>query len=246
MVAFGTSVPQARKVYDYIDGKVKERYPEHEIRWAFTSVFIQRKLAKQGIIIKNPQQVVADLKQEGFKSAAFQSLHVAPGQEFEEINALDTSGLKVAVGKALLDSDADIEKVVEALETDIKADSANVIACHGNNHHPEFNKQLLVFAQKIESKYDNVFVCSIQGQPGTKKLEDATALAEKNGSANFIPLMIVAGDHIMNDVVGDEPESWKSIVDAKQNFRAKPLGYNNKVIDIYLDHLNTALKNLEN
>lgn len=245
MVAFGTSVPEARKVFDYIDSKVKERYSDYDVRWAFTSEFIQRKLEKQGIITKNLQQVVSDLKKEGFKSAVFQSLHVAPGQEFEEINAIDTSGLGTAVGKALLSSDADIEKVVDALTDDIKAESANVIACHGNDHHSEFNKQLLVFAEKIESKYPNVFVCSVEGQPGTEKLKEVSSVAQKTDSVNFIPLMIVAGDHIMNDVVGDEAESWKNVVGAENNFCAKPLGHNDKVIDVYLDHLSLALKCVE-
>ncbi|MBW8016157.1 MAG: hypothetical protein FVQ82_08220 [Planctomycetes bacterium] len=246
MVAFGTSKPQARKVYDYIDSKVKGKYSSHEVRWAFTSEFIQRKLAKQGIVIRNPQQVVADLKREGFKSAVFQSLHVSPGQEFNEIAAVYVSGFKIAVGKALLSSDADIEAVIKALGKDIKTGSANIIASHGNRHHPEFNKQLLAFAKKIEPLYSNVFVCSVEGQPGTEKLKKASLLTKKTGSANFIPLMIVAGDHIMNDVVGDEAESWKNIVGAKQNFRARPLGYNDKVIDIYLEHLNSALKSIEN
>ncbi len=246
MVAFGTSVHEARKVFDYIDNRVKEKYPDHDIRWAFTSSFIAKKLKRQGIITKNPREVAIDLKNEGIKSAVFQSLHVAPGQEFREIVAVNTSGLEIAVGKALLTSDADISKVVNALKDDINAESANVIACHGNEHHPEFNKQLLVFAEKIESQYDNVFVCSVEGQPGIDKLENAKSLAKQKGSANYIPLMIVAGDHIMNDVVGDEAESWKNSVKAKQNFRAKSLGYNDKIIDIYLEHLSSALKSIKN
>jgi sirohydrochlorin cobaltochelatase len=246
MVAFGTSKPQARKVFDYIDSKVIERYSEYDVRWAFTSEFIARKLKKQGIVTKNPQEVIADLKKEGFKSAVFQSLHVSPGQEFNEIAAVDASGLEIAVGKALLSSDADIEAVVKALDKDIKTGSANIIAAHGNRRHPEFNKQLLAFAKKVEPQYSNVFVCSVEGQPGTDKMKKASLLAKKTGSANFIPLMIVAGDHIMNDVVGDEADSWKNIVGAKQNFRARPLGYNDKVIDIYLEHLNSALKSIEN
>lgn len=246
MVAFGTSKPQARKVFDYIDSKVKERYLDYDVRWAFTSEIIARKLKKQGIITKNPQEVVADLKKEGFESAVFQSLHVSPGQEFNEIAAVDASGFKIAVGKALLSSYADIEAVVKALDKDIKTGSVNVIACHGNSNHPEFNKQLLAFAKTIEPQYSNVFICSVEGQPGTDKLKKASLLAKKTGSANFIPLMIVAGDHIMNDVVGDEANSWKNIVSAKQNFRARPLGYNDMVIDIYMEHLNSALKSVEN
>jgi cobalamin biosynthesis Co2+ chelatase CbiK len=31
--------------------------------------------------------------------------------------------------------------------------------------------------------------------------------------AKFVPLMLVEVDHITNDVMGDEPESWKVLVD---------------------------------
>jgi sirohydrochlorin cobaltochelatase len=244
MVAFGTSVPEARKVYDYIDAKVKERYADHDVRWAFTSEFIRAKLKRQGMITKSPQETAADLIGEGFTTAVFQSLHVAPGQEFAEINAINNLGLNIAVGKALLSRDTDIEKVIDALGRDIKANSTNVIACHGNEHHPEFNKQLLVLAQQIESRYANVFVCSVAGQPGIDKLKTASLRAKETGAVNFVPLMIVAGNHIMNDVIGDEADTWKHIVGAAETACAKPLGYNDQIIDIYLDHLHEALQDV--
>lgn len=245
MVAFGTSVPEARRVFDYIDSKVKEKYSGYNVRWAFTSEFIIDKLKKQGVVTKNLSQVVADLKKEGYKSAVFQSLHIVPGQEFKEIDTVDTSGLKVAVGKALLSNDEDIVNTINALQANIDASAVNILAGHGNDHHPEFNAQLVAFAKKIESQYPNVFVCSVEGQPGTDKLNDAKEMAVKTGSVNYIPLMVVAGDHIINDVMGDEADSWKSIVAAKENSCAKSLGFNDRVIDVYLEHLKQALMNVE-
>ena len=174
----------------------------------------------------------------------FQSLHVVPGQEFREISKVDTTGLNVAVGSALLTTDADIAAVIAAIDKDIDPAAANVIAAHGNSHHPEFNEQVVAFARAIEAQYENVFVCSVEGSPGPAGLVAARELAQVKGKVNFIPLMIVAGDHIRNDVFGDEKESWKSIVAAPAAARSKPLGYNAAVLEVYFKHIDHAKREL--
>jgi sirohydrochlorin cobaltochelatase len=245
LVAFGTSVHEARKVFDYIDAAARKRYPNHDIRWAFTSQFIIRKLKAQGIETQGLAEVIADLRAAGCKKIVLQSLHVAPGQEFREIEKVDTSGLSVAVGKALLTTDEDIDAVIGALARDIDAESANVVVCHGNHKHPQFNAQLIRLSERIESRHDNVVVCAVEGdRPGTAGLKQAKSLAAKSGRVNFIPLMIVAGDHVQNDVLGDEADSWKTIVSAKKTTCTKPLGYNDKILDIYFRHLDAAMKTL--
>ncbi|MCP4717353.1 MAG: anaerobic cobalt chelatase [Deltaproteobacteria bacterium] len=242
LVAFGTSPPNARKVFDYIDSRAKEHFPGHDIHWAFTSEIIRRKLKTQGIITQSLTEVVASLRQAGIKRAVFQSLHVAPGQEFNEIKKVDTTGLTIAVGDALLATDADIEAAIKAVETNISPDAPNILVAHGNEHHPEFNVQILKFAQKIEAIHSNTWVCSVEGQPGTEKLQKAAQPAAQKGEVNFIPLMIVAGDHIMNDVMGDEDDSWKNVVAAQKTNCAKPLGYNDEILEIYFQHLENALR----
>ena len=241
LVAFGTSVPEAREVFDHIDTAARNRYPDSEIRWAFTSQFIRKKLKARGVVTKSVDEVVADLRADGFSSAVFQSLHVSPGQEFREIGKVDMTGLDIAVGSALLTSDGDIAAVIAAVGKDIDPDAANVIAAHGNSHHPEFNEQVIAFAEAIEAQYDNVFVCSVEGQPGTDRLADARELAEIKDKVNFIPLMIVAGDHIRNDVWGETSDSWKSIIAAPVNTASKPLGYNDAVLEIFFTHIDQAM-----
>jgi sirohydrochlorin cobaltochelatase len=245
LVAFGTSVPEARKVFEYIDAAARKRYPGRDIRWAFTSEFIRKKLKARGVVTQSVEEVIADLRDRGIDRAVFQSLHVVPGQEFHEIGEANAAGIKVAVGKALMTTDADIAAVLDALSPEIKPDAANIVAAHGNDHHPEFNQQIIAFAQAIQAGKKNVFVCTVEGQPGTGGLQAARKLAAKTGKANFIPLMIVAGDHIQNDVLGDEKDSWKSLVDAKEATCAKPLGYNDAILAIYFRHIDEAMKELD-
>ena len=48
LVAFGTSVPEARRAYDNIERMMKAAFPDVPVRWAYTSAMIRSKLAKQG------------------------------------------------------------------------------------------------------------------------------------------------------------------------------------------------------
>ena len=245
LVAFGTSVETARLVFDHIDVQTRKRYVGYDVHWAFTSQFIIDKLKRQGIVTHNVAEVVAELRNKGVKSVVFQSLHVVPGQEYRSVLAEDTSGFQVAFGDALMTSDKDIDAVVAALGKDIHTQQPTVVVAHGNDHHPEFNQQLVALAKVIEKKYPNLVVASVEGQPGIGSLKKVKANSDKQGSVKFVPLMIVAGDHIMNDVMGDEEDSWKSIIQAKNSECAASLGWNNSILEIYFSHLDEALQQLD-
>jgi hypothetical protein len=57
LTAFGTT-SAAADTYRHIEGKVKERFPGQEIRWAFTSPKVRRKVAReQGKELKDLSKV---------------------------------------------------------------------------------------------------------------------------------------------------------------------------------------------
>jgi len=244
LAAFGTSVAEARAVYDHIDEHMRTAYPDYDLRWAYTSSFIREKLRTQGTMTYSPEEVVDALIAEGYTRAVFQSLHVAPGQEYQEVLDVDTKSLEVAFGPPLLATDGDIDAVINALERHFEDGQPNVVVAHGNGHHPEYNGQLVAFANRMAQRYDHVFTCSVEGQPGTEPLVQAADQAAKAGAVNFVPLMIVAGDHIMNDVMGDEPKSWKNIIGVDEATCAPSLGNNDDVLAIYRSHLDRALASL--
>lgn len=245
LVAFGTSVDSARQVFDYIDQQARKRYADYDLRWAFTSQFIINKLKKQGIVSQNVEEVVTDLRREGKTSVVFQSLHVVPGQEYKSLKDVDTSGLNVAVGDALMTTDADIAAVITALGKQIDAEQPTVIVAHGNDHHPQFNEKLVTLASVMEKQYPNLAVASVEGVPGVEPLQRIKNLSAKKGSVKFVPLMIVAGDHIMNDVMGDEEDSWKQVIQADKSECSRSLGWNDDILNIYFSHLDKAIQSLE-
>lgn len=64
----------------------------------------------------------------------------------------------------------------------------------------------------------------------------------------LMPFMFVAGEHVAKDMLGNDPGSWKSELLKQKAYRIegvrKGLGYQQGVIDIYLDHLAQALQTL--
>lgn len=244
LVAFGTSVPRARQVFAHIDEQARLRYPGYQIRWAFTSQFIIAKLKDQGIVTRSVAEVVAELRASGVTSVVFQSLHVVPGEEYRSVQQVDTSGLQVAYGAALLSSDSDIAAVIEALRPQIDPAQPTVLVAHGNNRHPQFNERILDLAERIEGQFPNLVVASVEGQPGTGPLAKARALSGAFGSVRFLPLMVVAGDHIMNDVMGDDADSWKNQVGAAHSECSASLGWNDAILSIYFAHLDRAMASL--
>lgn len=242
LVAFGTSVAQAQTVFDFIDQQARLRYADYDLRWAFTSQFIINKLKKQGQITYNVDEVIEQLRNEGHSQVVFQSLHVVPGQEYRSVVEADTSGLTVSFGDALLSSDDDMDAVIEALKPSIDITQPTVVVAHGNDRHPQFNVQLEAFAAKIEAHYPQLVVASVEGTPGIAPLDKIKAL--EPACVNFVPLMIVAGDHIMNDVLGEEVDSWQHIIAAPQHTSSPSLGWNKQILNIYFDHLDRAIAEL--
>jgi sirohydrochlorin cobaltochelatase len=241
LVAFGASSPEARKVYDHIDQLARRRYPGHAIYWAFTSRIIVGKLNAQGMELKNEEEILREVAAKGHKAAAIEPLLIVPGQEYDLVRKANTSGLRMAYGAPLLADADDIKTVAAALAPEIKPGIPNVIVCHGNKTYDQYNRELESFAGVVEKRDVNVLVCSVEGRLKEGKLERAHDMAQKTGAVHFVPLMLVAGQHVMSDVMGDEPESWKSQVGARQATCAGPLGENDKILELYFKHLDKAL-----
>ena len=239
LVTFGTTVTKAREVYTYIEQRIRIDYPHHLISWGFTSRIVRERLQKKGIETATPEMAIESLKNQGWQHAVIQSLHVVPGQEFTKLQQTNFPNMKVAFGQPLLSNDEDIDGVISELEREFLPHVSNVIVCHGNKRHYHFNDQNTKLALKLKEKYNNVFVVNVEGDVPETALSNVKMTSKH---VHFIPLMMVAGDHILNDVLGDEPDSWKNQLGATSCTCSDPLGFNDGIITIFLDHLAQALQ----
>ena len=65
------------------------------------------------------------------------------------------------------------------------------------------------------------------------------------GTLLLAPLMLVAGDHALNDLAGEEPDSWKSLLEAEGYdvaCRLEGIGTGDEVAARYCVHLKAALE----
>jgi len=85
LVAFGTSDPEAARAFELVEKRARERFPDVEMRWAYTSKMIRTKLSKQGKRLDSPETAFAMLMDEGYTHVAVLSLHTIPGEEFHEL-----------------------------------------------------------------------------------------------------------------------------------------------------------------
>lgn len=156
--------------------------------------------------------------------------------------------MKISLGKPLLNSLEDRKRVLDALAKDFPADfkeHAVLLVGHGSPL-PAGTREYLSLYTLILSKFKgkNVFFGNIEHQPPVK---NALGALKKSSASKvtIIPLMFVAGDHFINDIMGDEEGSIKKDLLAAKPYEItavdKGLGYNDGVIQVYLDHLTTAL-----
>ncbi|WP_029894408.1 sirohydrochlorin cobaltochelatase [Desulfohalovibrio reitneri] len=256
LVAFGTSIPEAQTVFDTIDQRVRNAHPGTPVRWAFTSSIIRDKIERtQGENLDSVQQALADMADQGFTRVAVQSLHTIPGQEFHDlratIGAFDglPGGLEdVSLGMPLLSSDSDLRRVADALLANLPGErsgsEAAVFMGHGT-HHPA-NVYYPGLQYYLWERDPLAFVGVVEGAPPLNEVE--TKLAERGVERVWLlPFMSVAGDHARNDMAGDEPGSWKSVLRDKgyevEVVLTGTAAYD-QVVNVWLDHLHTALERL--
>lgn len=258
VVSFGTTYEQTRKLtIERIEDNIKEKFKDYEVRRAFTSHIVIKKLKNMyDIFVDNPEEALERLYKEGFSEVVVQPLHIIPGEEYDYIsNVVDTYRIKnsfknITLGRPLLYLKGediipdDYSIMVKALKAQI-ADNENVIFMgHGTNHHANAVYSCLQAVLR-DNGLDNVFIGTIEGYPTINNV--INYLKEKEiKQITLMPLLLVAGDHVINDMASDQEDSWKSILE-REGFKVKiylhGLGENAKIQYIYVKHLEDAILN---
>lgn len=255
LVAFGTTVPEARAALDNIDTKAKARFPGLEVRWAYSSRIVRQKLAGQGLQFDSPAMALARMMDDGFTHVAVQSLQTIPGEEFhglqktvEAFSGLPKGMENVTLGLPLLAEPADVEACAKAvmanLPPDRKKNEAVILMGHGT-HHPA-NIYYPGLQYSLGRLDPLVLVGTVEGAPS---LDDVRAAlkAHKVRKAWLQPFMAVSGDHAVNDMAGDGEDSWKSVLAADGVTCVPVLRGTAEIpafVDIWLDHLQAAVERL--
>ena len=214
MVHFGSTYDETRgKTYDALNEAMRAAFPDIELREAYTSRIVIKRLKARGIEKQNPVEALQALEQEGFTHVLVQTSNIIDGIEIsvlrQEVEQRGPHFKQIRMGKPLLYSPEDYTQVVEALTPQALPDGATLFVGHGTSSSNTAQYAMLDYVMKAMGHAD-MHVATIEGYP---TLDTAEALIKASGrkKIRLIPFLFVAGDHAQNDIAGD----WKTALEAK-------------------------------
>ena len=253
VVSFGTSYKEAmEKTIEACENKIKNNLKGYDFYRAFTSNMIIRKLKNRyGIDIESHIQVLDRLYREGYSEVIIQTLHIICGEEFnklkDQVERYKCKFDKVILGRPLLSTIEDYKDIVEAIKyqvPDMEENEALVFMGHGTSN--ESHAIYSVLGYIMRDSGINAYVGTLEGYQEIKQV--INRLNENNiKTVNLMPFMLVAGNHAINDMAGDEDDSWKNILEG-EGFNVKihlqGLGENPYIQDKFKKHAYDCVKEI--
>lgn len=245
VASFGTTVDKTRELnITAVENTIAETFKEYKIYSAFTSGMVCKILAKRGIEYFDAATVMQRMAQDGIKDVVIQPTHLLYGDEFDKLctQAIQNEYLfnSVKFSTPLLADTDDMRRVLHILRDNIALEAGEclVLVGHGTHHFCNPVYAALDYMAKAEGM-ENIFVGTLESYPDIDMLLN---LVQKAGykKAVLTPLMLVAGDHGINDMASDDEDSWKSQFEKKgiqTRCLVKGLGEYQQIKDIYCSHV---------
>lgn len=260
VVSFGTTYADTRKVTtDAVEKKIQAAFPDYEVRRAFTSRIIIKRLAdRDGLQFDTEKQALDKLKAEGYTDVIIQPLHMEAGDEYEKlmkvVSKYEKSFNNISVGRPVLyytgqegEKPDDYLMAIKAIQNQFpKLGKGEAIALMGHGGVNPSNAAYAALQLKVQDAgLKNVFIFTVEGYPTFENLVNELK-ANKIKKVTLMPLMLVAGDHANEDMAGADKESFKSQLLAA-GFQVETyihgLGENTGIQDIYVQHVKDAIDN---
>lgn len=246
--SFGTTYEQAaERAILAVEQRLSREFEGYDVRRAYTSRTVISVLRKRGEQIDTVEEALEKLSEQGYTHVYIQPTHVINGFEYHKL--LD--GVKkyndrfalLKTGTPLLNSDEDIGKICDLFEKELGNENAIAVMGHGTEH--SANEIYTRFSEMCREKgYSNIFTATAEGTP---PLEDIIPQIKAAGfkKVTITPFLFVAGDHANNDMAGDKPDSWRSIL-ISHGFEVIPvikgLGEYEEVRTMYVEHLKSIIE----
>ena len=230
--SFGVADAKTRaKCLDTAAFEIARSFPKFAMVQAYTSDIIREKMIRQGFRALSLPECLEELLDSGCEEAYIQPSHLTPGEEYDNkivaVAAKYRSRFKcLAVGEPLFFTDNDYNDVVAALlESLSRNDNEEIVLVgHGspNRHNPVYEK-----LQKCADALELPLHVGVVEKSDTPNFDDVLARLKKKSAKDvlLVPLLMVGGVHVTEDMVGDSADSWSSRLKAEGfNLRADTKG----------------------
>ncbi|XTZ40500.1 sirohydrochlorin cobaltochelatase [Salmonella enterica] len=252
VVSFGTSYHDTcEKNIVACERELAASCPDRTLFRAYTSGMIIRKLQQRDKLqIDTPLQALQKLAEQGYQDVAIQSLHIINGDEYEkiahEVQSQRPRFKRLVIGAPLLSSHDDYLYLMQALAQQmpgVAADERVVFMGHGASHHA-FSAYACLDHMMAAHRFP-ARVGAVESYPEIELIIDGLRREEVR-AVHLMPLMLVAGDHAINDMASDDEASWKTKLE-RVGIATTPwlqgLGENSAVRAMFVAHLQQALAN---
>ncbi|MEI3369204.1 MAG: sirohydrochlorin cobaltochelatase [Clostridium sp.] len=256
VVSFGTSYLEPLKnSIENVENKIRNQFKDYDVHRAFTSHMIIKKLEiVHGLIVEKPEELLERLYIEGYEEVIIQPLHIIPGEEFSYIKNIEVyfkdKFKSIKVGRPIFYYQGieglpeDYSLFIKSIKGIIEGEEAVVMMGHGTVHPSNAVYGALQSVLNDEG-YKNVFVGTVKGYPNFTSVLNKI---KKRGIKKVLlmPLMLVAGNHAINDMTSEKDNSWKSMLEAEGievKLWTKGLGEVDKFAQLYIDRVDDLINN---
>ncbi|MBV4437498.1 sirohydrochlorin cobaltochelatase [Clostridium tyrobutyricum] len=251
VVSFGTSILNILKsCIESTENSIKNAFKDYEIRRAFTSNMIISKLKRESnIYIDTVDEALSKMEEEKFDELYIQPLHIIPGDEYDKIlrysQKYNHKFKKLVVGRPILYREEDYRIAAEALKKQLPENyqgKAVILMGHGSSH-PINASYSMMENILADAGVKNIFIATVEGYP---ILENVVLKLRKQHIKDIMlmPFMLVAGNHVVEDMSGDNENSWENRL-KKLGFKVElylhGLGENTAFHQIYINHIRDSI-----
>lgn len=252
VISFGSTFAETRK-HDIggIEQAIANAFPEYDQYRAFTSAIVRKRLADQAIYVKDLDETLQQLQRLGYTEILLQPTHLLHGEEFEQkvlslkekyANSFNT----ILLGNPLICTEEDYRQTATALAAQfpkLKHNEGVILMGHGS---PRPNNKAFRYTYvKLQEIFDSMELPVLVGTVEDEDVPNFDAVKEslvKRGytKVHMYPLMVVAGDHANNDMYGDDPDSWKTQIEAlgiDTEGHLNGIGRYKAIQNLYIQHI---------
>lgn len=245
VASFGTSYQEAtERCIEPIEFALQETFPDWTIVRAFTSSMIRNKLNRQkaGSVL-SPEEQVRALIDQGYQEIFVQPTLLLAGVEYDKMQRAlskvenDFPQVKIQLGDPLFAKEGDEKAVATILMEAFPASSegmATIFFGHGTDHVE--NERYLTFQQDLTQLNARAYIANVEADPTLDSVMHELK-RQRVTEVQVVPLMLVAGDHVQNDMAGEEENSWTNRLKANQfNVTAHicGMGQNDAIVARYI------------
>ena len=215
-VSFGTTYDPAREeAIEALEKDWQEAFPDYRLCRAFTSSIVRQKLAGRGIEAPGVSQVLEQLAKDGYTHIWIQPTHLIPGEEYDRLQAEAARWKErftfLKVGEPLLLDEEDYDTVVGLMQERFWPGEREVCIFMGHGTYHQANRVYEKIEKRLEKESrGRFFMATVEGIPSLEEILDRLEKHPAIEKIILVPFMLVAGEHAMHDMAGEEAGSWKN------------------------------------